>query len=253
MSRSHSHSTPASTPEDAPSRGYWRTSRCQSTTRAAAQPFFVLNSQFSILNSAPRAFTLVEVLLALALTGTTLALAARIALNVLKARQAVTGTLDRQRRLDHVADCIAADLDGQLTDIDDSVVIRLDANHRPLIEIVGLAAEPGHSLHTSRLPATVTYRLVRAPHEDLRLKLEREVQPLAGRSSVPWSTTVCNDLAGFEVELHDGQQWLPLTARTLKQVPEPRGFRIAYHRAEDDTELTRTFVLGSVKHGDDQR
>lgn len=190
------------------------------------------------------AFTLLELLLAVALSGTVLTLTARIALDALQTRRIITETVDQHQRLDFVTDSIAADLEARLTDAEQPLVIGLDANHRPRIELVCLAAEPGGALHTSLVPAAVTYRLVRVPHETLRLKLQREVQPLAGRSAGPQVTTVCDDLADFEVTLHYGSGWLPLNARTGQRKETPAAWRVHYRRLGDRNVETRTFVIG---------
>ena len=201
-----------------------------------------------------RSFTLIEVLLALTLAGTVLTLAAQIAGRTLRSQCAVTDLLEEQARYDFVGDSIAADLGSRMPDGASTLSILLDAHHRPLIQIHCLAAEPGGGLHVSRLPANVQYRLVRTPGPAARLKLKRIVHWQAERLGGQIArTTVCDDLTAFEVQLHDGREWLALTSRTVKRQETPAAFRIRFRRREDEAAVMRTYLLQAPETGQGRR
>jgi len=201
-----------------------------------------------------RSFTLIEVLLALTLAGTVLTLAAQIAGQTLRHQRAVADLLEGQARYDFVGDSIAADLGSRIPDRANTLSIPLDAHHRPLIQIHCLAAEPGGSLHVSRLPANVQYRLVRIPGPQARLRLERIVHWQAERPGGQIArTTVCDDLTAFEVQLHDGREWLALTSRTVRPQETPAAFRIQFRRGEDEAAVMRTYFLQGPETGQGRR
>ncbi len=197
------------------------------------------------------AFTLLELLLALALAATVLAATSQTLIGTMNVQRAVTDTVGQQVASDLVLDSLAADLDRRLPGVKDAVSIGLDTHHRPTIEVRCLAAEPGDALHTALVPARVQYRLVRMADDDQRLRLVRTVGWLIDHAEGPGvTTTVCPDLADLQVELYLAGEWLPLTAEVLNSPNRPTAFRVHVHQPGQADPLTRTFLLEPGRQGD---
>ena len=191
------------------------------------------------------AFTLVEVLLALTLTGIVLTAASRILVGTVRVSRSIHESVDQHRRTDELFGQLARDLDARLLGLDHAVAVGLDPNHRPEIKIRCLAAEPGESLHTSYLPAEARYRLVSAGHRSSGLRLERSVDWLVEKPpSVPMVEVISEGIASVETELLYDSQWVPLTSKTGRRQAELlRAFRLSLELVDRPAAVTQTFVL----------
>jgi len=213
------------------------------TARAQARGSLIVSRKPSI------AFTLVEVLVALTLTGLVLTLAGRIAVQTITVQNTVEDALHRRARQDFVFDRLAVDLRARSADAD--LVLRLDANHRPLVEWGALVSSPGSALHTERTPATVRYRLMRVA--DDRLTMVRELRTALQRAPAPVTTTVARNLAQVRVSIFDGRAWSPLTAASRKRKTRPQAFELACRWAADDKWVRRTYLCASADEIRSQR
>ncbi|MCP4589435.1 MAG: prepilin-type N-terminal cleavage/methylation domain-containing protein [bacterium] len=188
-------------------------------------------------------FTLVEVLLALTLTSVVLTLVGRIAVQTVEIHAQAEDYLRLQARQDILFESIAADLRARPSG--GRVTVRLDANHRPLLQWTTLVAESGGSLHLARIPATVVYRLVRDGAD--RLRMVREVRSLLRRTAPKTTLTVGRDLTEVEVERFDGETWSAVIARAAsrKKKRPPLALRLSCKWAEHDDAEIRTYLCAT--------
>lgn len=190
-------------------------------------------------------FTLIEVLLALVLSGVVISLSGQVAVQTLQIDRSVERQIVSRIRTHHVADVIAADLAAAFDDAVrlDSVQLEVDPNGRPRILIKCLAARATDTPYLTRLPAQVTYRLVRMDNQ--RLRLERTVAFLTEESAAALETTVARDLAVFTVLVWQDQRWQLLDANLVPQLRTIEAFRVEL--AMNDARVSAwTFPIGQA-------
>ncbi len=195
-------------------------------------------------------FTLIEVLLALVLSGVVISLSGQVAVQTLRIDRSVERQIVSRIRTHHVADAIAADLAAAFDDavrLDavrlDAVRLEVDPNGRPRILINCLAARPTDTPYLTRLPAQVTYRLVRMDNQ--RLRLERTVAFLAGDSASAVESTVARDLAVFTVLVWQDQRWQLLDANLVPKLRTIEAFRVELTMNESQP-YAWTFPVGQA-------
>ena len=181
--------------------------------------------------AAEPGFTLIEVLLALVLSGLVISLSGQVAVQTLRIDRSVERQIVSRIRTHHVADAIAADLAAAFDDAVQLDAVRLDAvrlevdpNGWPRILVNCLAARATDTPYLTRLPAQVTYRLVRMDNQ--RLRLERTVAFLTEKSAAAIETTVARDLSVFTVLVWQDQRWQLLDASLVPQLRSIEAFRI---------------------------
>ena len=171
-------------------------------------------------------FTLIEVLLALVLSGVVISLSGQVAVQTLRIDRSVERQIVSRIRTHHVADAIAADLAAAFDDTVrlDAVGLEVDPNGRPRILINCLAARPTDTPYLTRLPAQVTYRLVRMDNQ--RLRLQRNVVFLTRDTGPAIETTVARGLTVFTVRVWQDQRWQLLDANLVPQLRSIEAFRV---------------------------
>ncbi len=158
-----------------------------------------------------RSFTLVEVLVALALTTLVVSLTGRIAVQTLTTRKAVTRIAARLERDAVVLDRLAQDLSNLLPGLpDDKSPLLLLGDRLPVLQLSALTTMPGHddSLHLTRYPATVRYRLTGRRGEPGGLTLVRETIDRTDRAAIPRRETIATGVKELSMEiLTDGDSY----------------------------------------------
>lgn len=199
-------------------------------------------------------FTLIEMLLALALGAFVITAAGRTAVLTLQTERAVQTAVTLQTKTDHLFATIAADLNART---DAAVTFALDANHRPTIEVTCLARHVGNGVRLPRLPSAVVYGLTRSATVPESFRLERRLRNETrtdGRTDDQPITTVADELTSFDVDVFHRDRWEPLTAELVARLRHPKGFRIAWQFAGSDAPTIRTFLINrpyDVKERDD--
>jgi prepilin-type N-terminal cleavage/methylation domain-containing protein len=207
---------------------------------------------FAVMGVSPETgFTLVELLLALTLAGLVLTVAARIVVQTLRIERRVEQIRSEQMQRSFPLDRLDADLDARIAG-NERISIRLDANHRPRLEMFCLAAEAGDEVHAPRVPARVVYRLARTPGNADDLRWIRETHPLV-RPSRSSDATIARGLTGLEVALFDGDRWRELAATSRRSADEPRAIRITLRWRGRDTPASRTYGLRDPDRDDKPR
>lgn len=175
-----------------------------------------------IPNCKGRAFTLVEVLLALTLTAVVMTLVGRIAVQSLNLTKTIEQQRDEHHRRAYWRDRMDRDLASAI-DLSRSVTANLDAHGRPRIRIMALAADSETVEVASDLPTEVEYRVLRT--ED-HLRLVRESRSLLRSQAVVASETLACGMQSIDVEMWIEGTWLPVTNNPGKRQPKPEAIRI---------------------------
>jgi hypothetical protein len=191
-----------------------------------------------------RAFTLVEVLLALVLTGLLLTVVGQVAVQMVIVEDSIHTAAQTRVRVEYPLRTLRRDLVDMLPG--ESPVIDLDAHRRPRLQMVARVGEPTDELYTSQIPARITYRLVQSHDPDGSLHWLREVEPFV-RGTSRGSARVATQVNRVECDLFDGREWQALSARTLALATRCPAVRITcvWMPATQLPPTTRTFVLRS--------
>lgn len=190
--------------------------------------------------SDPCAFTLVEVLAALALTGVVCALTGRIAVHLLHVRVEAGRIVHNLEREATIWDCIENDLGNLLQGVSGAEYpLRLYGAPEQTVELVTLApSSTTGSLHLARYPATVRYRLVRDAEQ--RFDLVRQVADRTGPGQ--YRDTIASELSDFQVQVLIKDQWTEAYPGTNKALVA-RAIRFTCSSPDGST-TTRTFPIG---------
>ncbi|MBN1510670.1 MAG: prepilin-type N-terminal cleavage/methylation domain-containing protein [Phycisphaerae bacterium] len=191
-----------------------------------------------------RAFTLVEVLVALVLTSLLLTVVGQVAVQMAVAEDSIRTAAQTRARIEYPLQTLERDWAGMLPG--ESPVIDLDAHHRSRLQLVARVAEPTDDLYTPQVPARITYRLVQSHEPDGGLQWLREVEPLVHAAS-RGSTRVATQVSRVDCELFDGRGWQPLSARTLSLATRCQAVRMTcvWMPITPLSPTTRTFVVRS--------
>ncbi|MEK6674126.1 MAG: prepilin-type N-terminal cleavage/methylation domain-containing protein [Planctomycetota bacterium] len=166
--------------------------------------------------SCARSFTLVEVLVALALTALLLSIVGPIATGALRSRNAASDIAARIHRESAVIDSLENDLrrllDG-LSEHGSSVRVFGFPQQTLELDVLGVVHEKADALHEALYPSTVRYRLMRTT--DSENNLVRESHDHTNASAKTQRETLASHITLFEVEVFDGRSW-------LRSFPDPR-------------------------------
>jgi prepilin-type N-terminal cleavage/methylation domain-containing protein len=181
-------------------------------------------------------FTLVEVLLALALMGAVLTAGMRLVRQNLVVEQSLRAMDTRRIPEDAVFDLLQRDLDGVSAQpgairVSEGVLLNLTASAR---------FDDAGARQSSLLPAEVLYHIER--HDDANW-LIRELKDLTVEKPVVERLVLLRDVEHTTLRVHDGREWLPATEATLQKAPVALEVRVGRTNC---AESCRIYLLGSA-------
>lgn len=190
------------------------------------------------------AFTLVEVLVALALSSLLVGVTGSILVSVVQTRTLVERDIAMRTRVARVFDRIERDVRNVLpASSKEEPSVRVFGSPQQVMQLSVLTgmADDGSSLHQQKHPAVVRYRLVRDTVRRDRRKLVREVIDQTKINAAPVRETVAYGLAQFAIEtITDARD----SARPKNDSRDkPRALRITCRWNDGQTPHTRSFVL----------
>ena len=199
------------------------------------------NNRTSIRASrvARSGFTLVEMLLALVLTGVVLSAAGRVTVSVLQAEQIASHHMRTDLRRSVALDALVRDWDARLLG-PNAVDVILDASLRPTIRMFTLIDTGGPGETTRQIPARVTYH-IEIQHNVDAIRLVRDAEILVGHRSLQSETLAC-DLESVEVVVHRDGVWQRIEASSSRDVSPIAAIRVRLTWPDDELQ-TRTFLL----------
>lgn len=190
-------------------------------------------------------FTLLEMLLALSLSGVVIVLAGRLAVHAVMTRQTIETQLNAERPALRALDQFRRDWENRFVE---EVAVQWDTHHRPMIVMQSLCGFAGEAIHLPVRPAQVVYRLLPASDGSEGLRWVRTVQDLSDELAVPQTTTILNGIQLLEISLHTGHAWQPISQDSNDEI-ELAALRLHVLTAEMD--LTRTFLMNFFRERDD--
>lgn len=208
--------------------------------------------------NARRAFTLVELLAALALAVFVAAITGEIALQAAIARQSVNSRISDIERRQVVFEQLASDL-GQLLDEAEAGAppLKLFGSPAQVLELRTLAEfEHSAALHVPMRPAMVRYRLIDSPAGNGTKDLVREVldltlsRPATSRETlavgvgVGVAVGVGGAVGGFAVEVFDGDRWAASFPSGGRKESAAQALRVTFKQSGDENAITRTYWVG---------
>jgi len=200
------------------------------------------------------AFTLVEVLVALALTALVAGLTGQIATTTLLNRALVGKRLRLIRRDTYVFDRLSEDVD-QIVSIQGDPVVTVFGSPHPVLQFAALAEDATTSgeLHSARVPQTVRYRLVRERVGDA-YTLIRETIDRTSIGASPLRETLGTDLLDFGVEMFVDDSWTRIPPAGGDRVATgghraggATAIRVSCRWAGDDEPVVRTMAVPDVR------
>jgi hypothetical protein len=179
-------------------------------------------------------------LLALVLSGVVISLSGQVAVQTLRIDRSVERQIVSRIRTHHVGEAIAADVAAAF---ENGVHLAIDPNGRPQIHVHCLATRQTDTPYMTRLPARVSYGLVRVDQE--RLQLRRTVTLVPEDSGPTIETMIARDLVAFTVRVWQDQRWQPLEARLVPKLRAIKAFRIEWV-VGDSKQYSRTLSVGQA-------
>lgn len=196
-----------------------------------------------------RAFTLVELLVALALTALLAVVSGRIAAATLHIRDTVIRGVDHAERDARIVDRLADDV-ANLLILDSQPTVSLFGTPRPVLQLSVLtaASTAGSTLHVPRVPAAVHYRWVRDRESERVGDIVREVRNRTHPGAPPLRETLATQVAELKFEVWRQREWVTQYPSTKNDAPA-RAVRVAVTWADTKRSVSHTFLLsdGSVR------
>ncbi|MCC7291867.1 MAG: prepilin-type N-terminal cleavage/methylation domain-containing protein [Phycisphaerales bacterium] len=155
----------------------------------------------------PRAFTLLEVLVALTLTAVVLSVGAQMAISGLRCEQhaaAIAAAMDRESMLE---DVLRDDLTSLLV-LDEEPCLRLTVGVPQQLELATAVVMEDEESWTSPHPARVTYRLSRDNPESSS-RLVRQCVDLTRPQKPPIKETLAEGIGSWQVTVWHEGRWAP--------------------------------------------
>lgn len=176
-----------------------------------------------------QAFTLIELLLALSLTGAVFAVIGSTAIQALELERTLAAKAVKRARHQSIARIMHNDWNAR---IHGEFTIELDPNRRPRLTMHCLVTQPAAAIHEPQFPAQVTYRLRRESDGKQTLVLQRDVEWLVPDAALSRaSSVIARNLESVEVSLHDGRHFEALSADNDLPAERIRAVRIRMHDA----------------------
>ncbi len=193
------------------------------------------------------AFTLIEVLLALALTTVVLTVTGQIAVQSLRSRRQAAMAIDRIEREALLFGVLAEDFANIIhTPPGDRAPLMVFGHQRQVLQLSALSsiATLNGDLHLIIRPATVRYRLVR--HGDEMFDLIREVIDSTTPAAKAARETLASNVAGFDVEVLCDGMWGRSFPLSGDSVAAATAVRVSCRWGDKAQTTTRMFL---VPHG----
>lgn len=192
------------------------------------------------------AFTLLEVLLALVLTGLLLAATSRVASTSLALRDHVHGRGAAIDRAAYVMDTLADDVAFLLHQGSGTTeAVHARSSH---LELTVLAV-PGHdhaALHVPRVPSVVTYRVLAPMIDGQRPRLIRTVLDMTRAGAKPHREVLCYDIRALEVLVAVNEQWI--TPAAVEEGSPIAAVRVTCRWTDHAEAVSRIFLIKRDAH-----
>jgi type II secretory pathway component PulJ len=192
------------------------------------------------------AFTLVEMLLVLALTTVVITLTGRITVQTLETQAYLERDVQSSQRTNMVFDRLISDLSRLLPGLPGEVTpLTVFGTPQQVLQLSALASsfEENAGLHDALRPATVRYRLAEKSDSDGSWSLTREVVHRTASGAVPARETIGEQLAELKIEVFTRGAWVTGFAPTESNVPTPSAVRVSLRWADQADAQTRTFLV----------
>jgi prepilin-type N-terminal cleavage/methylation domain-containing protein len=194
-----------------------------------------------------RAFTLLEVLLSLSITGVVVGLAGRLAVDAVRIRDAIQSRAKSERPIHMALDQFQRDWQNRFRH---EIAVTWDTHHRPMIVMHSLCGFADEGIHLPVRPAVVTYRLVQSPVAGEGLQWLRAVEGLSVGDSVRHTRVILKQVQVFDVMLHNRTEWLELE---VEPIDPKRISAVRLSIAAGDSVRTKTFLVDTFsERGDDE-
>lgn len=213
--------------------------------RGSGPKFRIPNSPFR----SPRAFTLVEMLLALALTTVLITVTGRIAVQTLESQASFERLRQSSRRANLVFEQLATDVGRLLAGLPgETTPLTLFGTPRQVLQLSDLAstAEESGDLHSALRPATVRYRLSERTDAEGGWRLTREVVDRTALGAVTMRETIAEQVAEFKVEVFSSGAWVTGFAPKESNAPTPAAVRVSVRWNGETESQTRTFLVSDA-------
>jgi prepilin-type N-terminal cleavage/methylation domain-containing protein len=182
------------------------------------------------IRAKPKAFTLIEVLLALTLTTMLAALTGQVAVQALTTRETVADILQQLDRDDSVLGELKEDLLGLLPSATvDEAPIQLFGTQHQILQLRTISSVPAKdaTLHLVRKPAMVRYRLVAGVGTNTPTVLIRELMDRTSPTSIPVRQTLTRNVRQFLIEIFQEEEWVRLYPTGEGKVIAAQAVRVA--------------------------
>lgn len=192
------------------------------------------------------AFTLVELLVSLALAAFIVAITGQLAVQAVITRERVSDDVARERRRQTVWRTLSQDMNSILPEAatDGTVMNVFGAPNQVLeLHVLSVVPSPNDGLHAVRLPATARYRLVQDPIDSKKQSLVREATDLTQSSSPASWQTVSHGIRSFEVQVLANNIWTDRVKRNDDGDANIEAVRLAIKWEGDERPQVRTYVL----------
>jgi type II secretory pathway component PulJ len=193
-----------------------------------------------------RSFTLVEMLLALALTALVVTVTGRIAVQTLTDQTEVERQARERDREAIVLGQLEEDFGGLLVGLPgETAPVAVFGMPRPVLQLSTLAAipNPGAALHGVRRPAIVRYRLVENHDDPQELNLVRELIDRTSTSATPLRETIAARVADFQVEVLNKGQWVSGYPPADARLADAQAVRVSWRWLNKPQSTVRTFAV----------
>jgi prepilin-type N-terminal cleavage/methylation domain-containing protein len=220
----------------------WNAETTRSLRREGSRTFAIQHSRFRIR----RAFTLVEMLLALSLTALVAAVTGRIAVQTLTNQTDVERRAHERDREAIVLEQLEEDFEGLLVGLPgEAAPLAVFGMPRPVLQLSTLAVipNPGAALHGVRRPAMVRYRLVEGHDDPQELNLVRELIDRTSVSAVPLRETIAARVADFGVEVLNKGQWVAGYPPADARLADAQAVRVSCRWSNQQQPMVRTFAV----------
>lgn len=196
------------------------------------------------------AFTLVEMLLALALTTVVITLSGRITVQTLETQAFLERDGQASRRTSLVFDQLASDLGRLLPGLPGEFTpLTVFGTPQQVLQLSALASTPEEKgdLHDALQPATVRYRLAEKSDSDQGWSLTREVIDRTEPGAVPTREAIAEQLAEFKIEVFSRGAWVTDFAPTESNVPTLTAVRVSLRWTDQSEAQTRTYLVSDAR------
>lgn len=191
------------------------------------------------------AFTLVELLVALALAALLVVATGRVTISALQTQRVVEEKIRERKRGQQVLDILARDWSRRSAALPgEESNLRLIVSANSTLELACLSPSDSDALHVALLPGTVRYRMIQ---EESTKFLVREFSQVTLPGHPVRRERMAKDVAEFSAEvLVDGKWVKSFPIAKLRQTP-PRMLRVTMRFEGPSKPLRRTFEMDAIR------